>query len=344
MHFQYSFNITPQAYRYGQSGAMEATGRVAGREIVAGQGEPYFVKTDLASRTSRVLMPDASGDKWRASTPVYQYTGAIVGANPVIGALYITGEPTVAADAPKKWQIKTVAGTMSLYLDGGTAVATGVLDGSGNGSLTYEGVRCEVVGTRYGEQWTWTHTQAMDRPQLEMQSSRSGDGKHAKFAVVDQSGTAWSSAGPERHVVEYSNDNMGRLVKKVTRDSSNDDDSIRHIADYEYNGRGQMTRERILRQDLVAGRMVTTQDIKTTYDLGGNPTEIKFTDEYGLAYTETRSYGRGYQITDATVTSARTSGSDIVTVSTAGAYTYDVNNNMLTTKSPVARNRNICIG
>ena len=82
-----------------------------------------------------------------------------------------------------------------------------------------------------------------------------------------------------------------------------------------------MVREKILRQDLVAGRMIVTQDTKTTFDLGGNATEIKFADEYGLAYTETRTYGRGYQITGLTVTSARKSGTDQVTVSTAGSYT-----------------------
>jgi hypothetical protein len=34
-------------------------------------------------------------------------------------------------------------------------------------------------------------------------------------------------------------------------------------------------------------RMVTTQDVRTTYDLGRNATEIKFYDNHGWAFTET---------------------------------------------------------
>ena len=124
-------------------------------------------------------------------------------------------------------------------------------------------------------------------------------------------------------MVESTYDNMGRLVKKVSRDSSNDDDSIRWIATYEYDGRGRMTREKILRQDLVAGRMVVTQDIVRSHDFGDNEPEIKLYDEYGLAVTETRTYSRGYQLTGATFTP--TAG---VTATTSGAYTYDANNNM----------------
>ena len=144
------------------------------KEIVAGQGEPYFVKSDRAAGTSRVLMPDASGSIWRATSPVYQYPLATTNPNLALGTIYITGEPMLTAGATKRWQVKTtytVSGTMTLYLDG-TQVATGILDASGNGYLTYNGVRCEIVGTRYNEQWTWTHTQAMNRPQIEVQSSR----------------------------------------------------------------------------------------------------------------------------------------------------------------------------
>ena len=84
---------------------------------------------------------------------------------------------------------------------------------------------------------------------------------------------------------------MKRLTDIIDRDSSNDDDSIRWIATYEYDGRGRMTRERILRQDLVAGRMLVTQDVVTKYDLGNMATEIKLYDEYGLTITEDRTYG-----------------------------------------------------
>ena len=134
----------------------------------------------------------------------------------------------------------------------------------------------------------------------------------------------WSSAGPEKYVVESTYDNMGRLIRKVSRDSSNDDDSIRWEASYEYDGKGRMVREKILRQDLVAGRMIVTQDIKTTYDLGGNATQIDFADDSGHAYTETRTYARGYQLTGATFSNAGAG----VNVITSGSYTYDVNNNM----------------
>jgi len=69
------------------------------------------------------------------------------------------------------------------------------------------------------------------------------------------------------------------------------------------------------------------QDKRTTYDLGGNPTEIKFYDNDGWAYTETRTYARGYQLTDFS-----TSVAGDVTINTAGSYTYDTNNNLTGTK------------
>ena len=73
--------------------------------------------------------------------------------------------------------------------------------------------------------------------------------------------------------------------------------------------------------------MVVMQDKRTTYDLGGNPTEIKFYDNDGWAYTETRTYARGYQLTDFS-----TSVAGDVTINTAGSYTYDTNNNLTGTK------------
>jgi hypothetical protein len=75
-------------------------------------------------------------------------------------------------------------------------------------------------------------------------------------------------------------------------------------------------------------KMVVKQDIRTVYDLGGNPTEVKFYDNLGLAYTETRTYARGYQLTGATFSDVRAD----VTVSTSGSYTYDTNNNITGTK------------
>jgi hypothetical protein len=70
--------------------------------------------------------------------------------------------------------------------------------------------------------------------------------------------------------------------------------------------------------------MVVRQDIRTTYDLGGNATQVKFCDDLGLAYTETRTYARGYQLTGASFSDVRAD----VTVTTNGSYTYDTNNNM----------------
>ena len=81
---------------------------------------------------------------------------------------------------------------------------------------------------------------------------------------------------------------------------------------------GRMTRERIMQWDNTNEKMTVMQDKRTTYDLGGNPTEIKFYDNDGWAYTETRTYARGYQLTDFS-----TSEDGDVTINTAGSYTYD---------------------
>jgi hypothetical protein len=51
----------PQLFRYTASGALQATGRVGGREIMSGEGEPYFVDRDNLGRVSRVIYPDATG-------------------------------------------------------------------------------------------------------------------------------------------------------------------------------------------------------------------------------------------------------------------------------------------
>jgi len=88
-----------------------------------------------------------------------------------------------------------------------------------------------------------------------------------------------------------------------------------------------MSRERIMSWDNTNEKMVVMQDKRTTYDLGGNPVEIQFYDNAGWAYTETRTYARGYQLTDFS-----TSEDGDVTINTAGSYTYDTNNNMTGTK------------
>ena len=120
---------------------------------------------------------------------------------------------------------------------------------------------------------------------------------------------------------------MGRVARKIVRDTPLDENSTRFEVDYTYDGRGQLTRERIWRYDVVSEMMVVTQDIQTTFDLGRNPTGIKFSDNSGWAYTETRSYARGYQLVDFS-----TSNATGVSVTASGSYTYDTNNNLLTTK------------
>jgi len=69
---------------------------------------------------------------------------------------------------------------------------------------------------------------------------------------------------------------------------------VRYETSYEFDGMGRMTRERIMQWDNTNEKMVVLQDKRTTYDLGGNPTEIRFYDNAGWAYTETRTYARGY--------------------------------------------------
>ena len=66
------------------------------------------------------------------------------------------------------------------------------------------------------------------------------------------------------------------------------------------------------------------QDIRSEYDLGGNPTTVYFYDNVGKAYKETRTYAKGYQITGSSFSET---GSGVA-VSTTGSYTYDTNNNL----------------
>ena len=320
--------LTPQAYLYGLNGGMEATGRVTGSAIVAGQGEPYFVKADAANRTSRVLFPDASGTQWRATPPVYQYFPPGTGGAPTPGTIYITGEPTVPSEAPKKWQLQTMQSSpnnlAALTIDGGLSVSTGTLDVSGNGVVTYNGMRMEVVGSRLNEQWTWTHTQAMPRPQMEVQSSRSSDGRSAKTAVVDQSSTQWGSAGPEKYVVESVYDNMGRLIRKVSRDSSNDDDSIRWEASYEYDGKGRMVR----REDFASRFARRKNDCHSGHKDYLRSRRQRDSDRLCRRFRScvygNKDICEGVSAHGATFSNAGAG----VNVITAGSYTYDVNNNM----------------
>jgi hypothetical protein len=72
---------------------------------------------------------------------------------------------------------------------------------------------------------------------------------------------------------------------------------------------------------------VILRDVQTSYDLGDNPTEIKFYDKDGWAYTLTQTFAQGYQITDVSHSAAAD-----VTVNTSGSFTYDTNNNLTGTK------------
>ena len=137
-------------------------------------------------------------------------------------------------------------------------------------------------------------------------------------------------------MVEYSKDKAGRARGKTVRTNRVDDESIHYASDYGYDGRGRLVRERILRWDNTLKRMVTTQDIRTTYDLGNNPTQIDFACEYA-SYTETRTYARGYQLTGFTVTKGNgtltfyRNGVVVPGTSISGSITYDANNNIAAT-------------
>jgi len=138
--------------------------------------------------------------------------------------------------------------------------------------------------------------------------------------------------GPEQYVVQFQYNNAGQMVRRVVRDNTVSD-ATRFEETFEFDGRGQTVREKIMAWDAANERMVVKQDIVTSYDLGGNPTEIKFYDNLGLAYTETRTYARGYQLTGASFT---TLGAG-VTVTTSGTYGYDTNNNIVITKKVDAK-------
>ena len=167
------------------------------------------------------------------------------------------------------------------------------------------------------------------KPEYEMRYEYAADGRIAETALVRMWEADTSEYGPERFVVQYIYDKGGRLVRKVVRDNSVQDSAVRYETSYEFDGMGRMTRERVLKRVEESGveRMNVLEEKRTTYDLGNNPTEVKFYDNVGWAYTETRSYARGYQLIDFSTQAAQG-----VTVSTSGSYTYDTNNNLTGTK------------
>ncbi len=214
---------------YGMTGGVEAVGRVAGARIMAGEGEPYFVRRDRIGRIERVIYPNASGK---------------------------------------------------------------------------------------------------DKPQLEQRYDYAADGRLARVAVVDQTSSDQATYGPEKYVVEYAYDEMGRLRKKQVRNNPVNEDDIFFEGDYEYDGMGRLAIERIWQYDKTAKRLLITRETRTTYDLMGNPTEIKYYDVDGFAFTEQRTYARGGQLTGFSIPTTAAN----VTVDTAGSYSYNTNNDMTGTK------------
>jgi hypothetical protein len=139
------------------------------------------------------------------------------------------------------------------------------------------------------------------KPQLEMRYEYGAGGELARVSAVDMTNADPTAYGPERYVIEYSYDETGRMVRKCVRANQVEESAIHYETDYQYDGRGQLVRERIFRwYDSGTGieQMKITQDVEYTYDLGRNPIEVKFSDDAGWAYTETRSYAKGYQLTD----------------------------------------------
>jgi hypothetical protein len=179
---------------------------------------------------------------------------------------------------------------------------------------------------------TYPDLTSSGRPQGNARSEYGPDGRLKETAFVSAMQAGSGIYGPEQYVVQFQYDNSGRMVRRVVRENTVSD-ATRFEETFEYDGRGQTVREKIMAWHGTNERMVVKQDIKTTYDLGGNPTEVKFYDNLGLAYTETRTYARGYQLTGASFSDLGTN----VTVSTSGSYTYDTNNNLTGTKKVDAR-------
>ncbi|HEX9744149.1 MAG TPA: hypothetical protein VGB30_01870, partial [bacterium] len=147
----------------------------------------------------------------------------------------------------------------------------------------------------------------------------------ALYSTYNADSDQW---GPQVYVVQYFYDDAGRIVRKRVIDNTVQETiNTRYETEWEYDGMGRITRERTLQYDSSADMMVTLRDEHKTYDLGGNVTEIKLYDVDGYAYTLTQTFAQGYQITDFSV-----SADSSVTSSTSGSFTYDTNNNILTTK------------
>jgi hypothetical protein len=155
------------------------------------------------------------------------------------------------------------------------------------------------------------------------------DGSLKQAALYSTSNAGSDTFGPQVYVVQYFYDDAGRLIRKRVVDNTTQENiSTRYETEYEYDGMGRTTRERTLQYQAGTVDMeVVLRDVHTSYDLGNNPTEIKFYDKDGWAYTLTQSFAQGYQITDVSHSAAAD-----VTVNTSGSFTYDTNNNLTGTK------------
>jgi len=170
-----------------------------------------------------------------------------------------------------------------------------------------------------------------NRPQFEIRYEYAPGGQLRRAATVDLTGSDGTTVGPEKYVVEYSYDDMGRVVKKVIRENQMEDSSVHYSADFTFDGMGRMTRERYMKWDETepASQVMFTlmKDVQREYDLGGNVTKETWRDDRGMLYFEEREYARGYQLTDSSYTNG------VLTTATSGSYTYDINNNLTETKS-----------
>ena len=254
----------------------------------------------------------AGGDTWHWTySKSTSQSGIVYSPAPAgTGSLTYTtsGGALDSNQASKPWLIvvdgPNSSGNHLRLLVGGEEVATVALNGSGSYNIPYtcgaHAYTFTITNPSDQDHWFWNYTQAvtdLKLPQMEQRHEYAGDGGIKRVSIVDQTGSDSTAYGPEKYVVEYSKDKAGRARGKTVRTNRVDDESIHYESDYGYDGRGRLVRERILRWDNTLKRMVTTQDIRTTYDLGNNPVEIDFYDDQGSAYTETRTYARGYQLT-----------------------------------------------
>ena len=114
----------------------------------------------------------------------------------------------------------------------------------------------------------------------------SSDGRLKQVAAVKTTDADVTTYGPQKYVVQFFHDDVGRLVRKVVRDNAKQDwITTRYETKFEYDDRGQMVREQIIKYDETSERMTVLSDVQTTYDLGRNPVTVKVYDNSGWAYT-----------------------------------------------------------